>query len=74
MLLAIYSPPPVRYLRLGTRHHRPLHKDDAIARDFNEIEHLKVGGPIAMADHTIVNIHDFDDLRIHIEEFVKEHF
>ncbi|MFH1439222.1 MAG: AAA family ATPase [Candidatus Woesearchaeota archaeon] len=74
IMLAVYAPPPVRYLRLGNRHHRPLHKDEAISRDINEIEDLNVGGPIAMADHTIVNIHGFDDLRIHIEEFVKEHF
>lgn len=73
IVLALYAPPQVRHLRLNTRLHRPLHKDEAISRDISEIEHLKVGGPIAMADHTIVNVHSMDDLRIYIEEFVKEH-
>ncbi|MBT4540656.1 AAA family ATPase [Candidatus Woesearchaeota archaeon] len=74
LILAIYAPPPVRYLRLGSRIHRPLHKKEAIERDFSEIENLNIGGPIIMADHTIINIHGLDDLRVHISEFVKTHF
>ena len=73
LLLAIYAPSPVRYLRLGTRLRRPLTKQEAISRDVEEIEKLKVAGPIAIADHTLINVHGFDDLRIHIDEFVKEH-
>ena len=74
LILAIYAPPPVRYLRLGSRIHRPLHKEEAISRDFSEIEDINIGGPIIMADKTIINVHGLDDLRIHIEEFIKEHF
>ncbi|MBT4824095.1 AAA family ATPase [Candidatus Woesearchaeota archaeon] len=74
LLLAIYAPPPVRHLRLNTRHHRPLHKEEAISRDKEEIENLNVGGPIAVANHTIVNIRGMEDLRIHIAEFVKTQF
>lgn len=73
IVLAIYAPPPVRYLRLGSRLHRPLHKKEAIERDKSEIENLNIGGPIIMADQTIINIHGLDDLRIGIDEFVKQH-
>ena len=34
---------------------RPLSKEQAIARDFAEIENIEKGGPIAIADTTIVN-------------------
>lgn len=74
LLLAIYAPSPVRHLRLSTRLHRPLTKEEAVSRDVEEIEKLKVAGPIAIADQTIINIHTSEDLRIHINEFVKEHF
>lgn len=63
--LAVYSSPETRYKRLGGRSRKhgadPLMKyrsfslDEARARDRAELENLNKGGPIAMADYTILN-------------------
>ena len=54
-IVAVWSPPEVRYTRLRTRSVRPLGVDQARERDYAEIENVNKGGPIAMADYTIVN-------------------
>ena len=54
-LLCIFAPPSLRYARLAVRTTRPLSKDVAQSRDVAEIEHLNKGGPIALADFTIMN-------------------
>jgi dephospho-CoA kinase len=52
---AVWSSPETRYARLNLRPERPLTYDEAASRDRNEIESTGKGGPIAMADHTIIN-------------------
>lgn len=63
-VVAVYAPPEVRYERISTRvmpkddtvlRHRPFTKKEARVRDYAEIENLEKGGPIAMADYTIMN-------------------
>ena len=54
-VLAIHSPPALRHSRLGERKIRPLTPAEAASRDKAEIENLNKGGPIAMADWSIVN-------------------
>jgi dephospho-CoA kinase len=54
-VLAIQSSPKTRYTRLAGRSHRPLTFEEASSRDKSEIENLNKGGPIAMADFTIIN-------------------
>jgi len=54
-LLCIYAPPKIRYERLEHREVRPLTQAEAHGRDIAEIENLSKGGPIAIADHLIVN-------------------
>ena len=54
-ILAIYSPPEVRYARLEKRPDRPHPREEALSRDYAQIEKLGQGGPIAMADWTIQN-------------------
>lgn len=44
-----------RYERLTTRADRPLTRDEAERRDYQEIETLEKGGPIAIADYTLLN-------------------
>ncbi len=44
-----------RYARLEQRPVRPLTAEEAEARDIAEIESLEKGGPIAIADYTILN-------------------
>jgi len=53
--VAVHSSPATRYRRLARRAIRPLTKKEAAGRDKSELENLNKGGPIAMADFTIVN-------------------
>lgn len=57
-MLCIWAPPKLRYERLGRREIRPLTWEEAMSRDVAEIENLNKGGPIAIADHLIVNDKD----------------
>jgi dephospho-CoA kinase len=54
-LIAIFSPRQIRYQRLTGRVDRPLTIEEARARDYREIEYLEKGGPIAIADYTLIN-------------------
>ena len=64
-VVAVVSSPKTRYERLEHRVHdakndpqyrmRPLKSDEARKRDHAEIENIEKGGPIAMADFTVVN-------------------
>ena len=54
-VIAIVTTRSVRYARLSQRADRPLTLDEAESRDIAEIENVEKGGPIAMADHTIMN-------------------
>lgn len=62
VVIAITCPRRLRYQRLAEREVRPLTADEAFARDYQEIEHLEKGGPIAIADYTLVNDAQPDDL------------
>jgi dephospho-CoA kinase len=54
-VVAVWASPKVRYERLGRRRVRPLTALEAASRDIAEIENANKGGPIAMADFTIIN-------------------
>lgn len=63
-LAAIVAPRRLRYHRLSQRTIRPLTNTEAYGRDTAEIENLEKGGPIAIADHYIINngsIEHFDE-------------
>lgn len=45
----------LRYSRLENREIRPLTRVEAVQRDHQEIEKLEKGGPIAIADYTLLN-------------------
>jgi len=68
----IYASPEVRYRRLARRtgvpeddrhRMRQLTPEEARSRDYAEIENIEKGGPIAMADHTVVNEDSLEVLR-----------
>jgi len=61
--LAVFTPRHLRYKRLAARQVRPLTRVQSQNRDHSEIENLEKGGPIAMADFTVVN--DGDLGRLH---------
>lgn len=54
--VAVYASPAIRFSRLKKRPVRPWKKfQDFMDRDWHEIEYAEKGGPIALADHTIIN-------------------
>ena len=69
-VVAVYSSPPIRYARLGSRRVRSLMVAEAASRDRAEIENMNKGGPIAMADHTIINESSLADLRAEVTGLV----
>ena len=61
-VIAIYASPKTRHARLASRKVRPIPPEKALERDHAEIKNLNKGGPIALAEHTIVNEGSAGDL------------
>lgn len=59
---AVWASPETRYQRLTKRLYRPLTLEEAASRDITEIENTGKGGPIAMADFTIINESSLENL------------
>ena len=79
-IVAVYAPPKLRYERLARRRlkatdkdlrNRPATEEQAKARDFAEIENIEKGGPIAMADFTILNTEEIYSVYEQIEKILK---
>jgi dephospho-CoA kinase len=70
IVVAVWASPPTRYKRLGGRQVRPLTPEEAAGRDRAEIENLNKGGPIAMADYTLLNETTLANLTRQIEKFI----
>jgi dephospho-CoA kinase len=70
-LVAVWSSPKTRYARLTTRSSRRLTLEESISRDRAEIENIAKGGPIAMADFTIINESSVGDLRREAERIIS---
>ena len=62
-VLAVWASPATRHARLVHRAERPLTLEEAVNRDREEIENINKGGPIAMADFTIVNEASLEELK-----------
>jgi dephospho-CoA kinase len=62
-VIAVWASPKIRYNRLAGRTNRRLTVEEAASRDKAEIENVNKGGPIAMADFTIINESSLDSLR-----------
>jgi dephospho-CoA kinase len=72
-VLAVCAARALRYARLAARPVRPLSPPEAQARDYAEIENLDKGGPIALADFTVINDSTQKDLRDAIDRILREH-
>jgi len=70
-VISVVAPKKLRYQRLAERPIRPLTAEEAKARDWMEIENLEKGGPIAIADHFIVNDGSLDDLHHKIDDILS---
>ena len=62
-VVAVWASPRTRYARLSRRSDRLLTPEEAASRDRTEMEKTNKGGPIAMADFTIINESSVADLR-----------
>ena len=62
-VVAVWASPRTRHARLTGRRERGLTQEEAVSRDNEEIENINKGGPIAMADFTILNESSLDDLK-----------
>ncbi|MDH4270080.1 MAG: AAA family ATPase [Dehalococcoidia bacterium] len=70
-VLAVWSSPATRHARLAHRAKRPLTLEEAASRDKSEIENSNKGGPIAMADFTIVNEASLEELKRETEQVLS---
>jgi dephospho-CoA kinase len=70
-VLAVWASPATRHARLVHRTERPLTLGEAASRDKSEIENSNKGGPIAMADFTIVNEASLEELGKETEQVLS---
>jgi len=70
--IAIVAPKKIRHRRLLNRPIRPLSQFEADQRDWSEIENLEKGGPIAIADHYIINDGDKEKLQRDLDAIILE--
>lgn len=80
-VIAVYASPKIRYDRLARRElgkddtklrSRPMTYEQAKSRDYAEIENIEKGGPIAMADFTIMNQGTIEELYKKVEDVLDE--
>jgi len=72
LVVAVWSSPEARYARLGTRKIRPLTPQEAASRDRAEIENLNKGGPISLADYTVLNDSTMADIKTQVERIIEK--
>ena len=70
-VLCIVVDKELRVKRLSTRPFRPLTEKQTIERDYSEIENIEKAGPIAIADHFIINNGSLEDLKNNVESYIK---
>lgn len=72
--IAVYASPETRFHRMKERKNwRPVSgREELKKRDWTEIEGTDKGGPIAMADHTIINEGAMQKMYMTIDEIIKK--
>lgn len=66
-VFAVVTPKHLRYKRMRERPERSMQPHEVDQRDWTEIENLEKGGPIAIADHFILNDGDLEKLHAQID-------
>ena len=69
-LLAIVTDKDVRVSRLKNRDFRPMTEEEVKTRDYAQIEKLEQGGPIAKADHYILNNGDYETFEKQLDQYI----
>lgn len=72
VVVAIVAPRWLRYSRLAARPERGLTPQEAEERDWREIQTLEKGGPIAIADFTLVNDSESEGLLAKLDDLMTE--
>ena len=72
ILAAVVAPRHLRYRRLSQRPIRPFTSQESYDRDTHEIENLEKGGPIAIADHYVVNDGSIEELANNLSSLAAE--
>lgn len=70
-VVAVWSSPRTRYTRLSSRANRRLTLEEAASRDEAEVENINKGGPIAMADFTIINESSIKNLKREVKGIIS---
>ena len=70
-VFAVWAPPRTRYARLTSRANRSLTLEEAASRDKAEIENTNKGGPIAIADFTIINESSLQDMEKEVRKVIS---
>ena len=71
-VIALVPPKSMRHKRIGARPDRAFTPAEINDRDYNEIENLEKGGPIAMADYFIVNDGSISSTHKKIDKVLRE--
>ncbi|MFC2018629.1 dephospho-CoA kinase, partial [Chloroflexota bacterium] len=71
-VVAVTASPKTRYRRLSIRLKRGLTPQISASRDRAEIENINKGGPIAMADFTIINESSLRDIKRDVEGIITK--
>ena len=72
ILAAVVAPRRLRYHRLSQRPVRPFTASESYDRDIHEIENLEKGGPIAIADHFIINDGSIEGFDVQLDALTEE--
>lgn len=72
IVTAVVAPRHLRYHRLSQRPVRPFTATESYDRDMHEIENLEKGGPIAIADHYIINDGSIEEFNKKLETLKEE--
>ena len=71
-IVAVWASPKTRCTRLAGRVKRSLAAEEALSRDRAEIENINKGGPIAIADFTIINESSVENLERTVERIISQ--
>ena len=70
-VVVVWASPKTRYARLTSRAKRGLTLEEAVSRDRAEIENINKGGPIAMADFTVINESSLQDMKKEVRKVIS---
>ena len=71
-VVAVVAPRHLRYHRLANRLERPYTEKESYERDITQIENIEQGGPIAIADHYIINDGSVENLNAQLDALASE--